>query len=147
MRSASSYLSCAADRMVSILCPVFRLTITHCTAVTRTRRARYIRRVETFRRKVAAATEVSKTGKIGVVFLLYHYEHPTELCAAIEARWPLLRFVILTLNLVGEYPDAAMPPAAGDEYASIIDELEDAATAREIACEFNCILPYLRMLI
>ncbi len=110
-----------------------------------TRRARYIRRVETFRRKMAAATEISKTGKIGVVFLLYHYEHPTELCAAIAARWPSLRFVILTLNLVGEYPDVAVPPA-GDEYTSIIDELEDAATAREIAGEFSLLLPCIRTL-
>jgi hypothetical protein len=91
---------------------------------------------------MAAATEISKTGDVGVVFLLYHYEHPTELCAAIEARWPSLQFVILTLNLVGEYPDVvASPGGAGDEYASIIDELEDAATAREIAGELSFWLP------
>ena len=64
-----------------------------------------------------------------------------------ETRWPSLQFVILTLNLVGEYPDAAFPPAgaAGEEYASIIDELEDAATAREIACEFPRLLPCLSL--
>eukprot|EP01043_Picozoa_sp_COSAG02_P031361 COSAG02_NODE_2043_length_10026_cov_10.550217_6_plen_98_part_00 len=92
---------------------------------------------------MAAATEISQRGNIGVVFLLYHYEHPTELCAAIEARWPSLQFVVLTLNLVGEYPDLVVSPGgAGDEYAAIIEELEDAATAREIASELGFWLPY-----
>lgn len=109
-------------------------------------RARYSRRVENFRRKVAAATHISKSAEIGVVFLLNHYEHPTELCAAIEARWPSLRFVLLTVNLVGEYPDvAASPGDAGSEYASLIDELEDEDTAREIAGEASARLPVLRI--
>jgi hypothetical protein len=49
------------------------------------RRARYTRRVDTFRRKIAEAIEASAAGELGVVFLLQHYEHPTALCAAIEA--------------------------------------------------------------
>lgn len=102
-------------------------------------RARYNRRMETFRRKIEAANATSKTGEVGVVFLLMHYEHPTELCAAIEARWPLLRFVILTVNLIGKYPSAdTLPEHTGDEYAVIIDELEDELTAREIASELSC---------
>ena len=80
------------------------------------------------------------------MFLLNHYEHPTELCAVIEARWPSLRFVILTINLVGQYPQdmAVSPGDAASEYASIIDELEDEDTVRQIAGEASAGLPFIR---
>ena len=66
-------------------------------------RKRYIRRVGNFRRKIYEGVEASGQGGLGVVFLLQHYEHPTELSAVIERRWPGLRYVIITINLVGEF--------------------------------------------
>lgn len=98
-------------------------------------RDRYNRRVDIFRRKLAEATDISKAGKLGAVFLLYHYEHPTELCAAIEARWPSLRFVLLTLNLVAEDADVATSPrGAGNGCIehTIIDGLQGTVTARKV---------------
>ena len=75
-------------------------------------RERYNRRVGNFRRKIAEAIEISKSGEIGAVFLLHHHEHPTELSAAIEARWPSLEFVILTLNLVAGRADVVVSAGA-----------------------------------
>jgi hypothetical protein len=103
------------------------------------RRARYTRRVDTFRRKIAEAIEASAAGELGVVFLLQHYEHPTALCAAIEARWPSLDWVLVTMNLVGEFSGVFESGGEGDDdndaYAAIVDEMEDQATARQVCGE------------
>ncbi len=87
--------------------------------------------MDNFRRKIVEATDISKSGEIGAVFLLYHYEHPTELCSAIEERWPSLRFVILTLNLVAEDPDVAASPrgAGNDRTEHTIDGMQGTAGA------------------
>ena len=68
-------------------------------------RERYSRRVDNFRRAVGEGVEASEAGGVGVVFLLQHYEHPLGLCEIIERRYPTLRFVILTMNLVSSEPE------------------------------------------
>ena len=48
------------------------------------------------------------------MFLLQHYEHPTELSAVIERRWPGLSYAIIAINLVGELAGAARGSVKGE---------------------------------
>ena len=61
-----------------------------------------------------AGIEASEQGGLGVVFLLQHYEHPTELSAVIERRWPGLSYAIIAINLVGELAGAASGSVKGE---------------------------------
>ena len=104
-------------------------------------RERYTRRTENFRTKLTEAVEASAGGGVGAVFLLQHYEHPRELCEVIERRWPSLRFVLLTINLVGEYEQACRPGEFGpEEYEEIIMEM-DVSAARQVCAEEGLYVP------
>ena len=55
------------------------------------------------------------------------------------ARWPSLDWVLVTMNLVGEFSGVFESGGEGDDdndaYAAIVDEMEDQATARQVCGE------------